>query len=140
MLKHVDLSACEHPGEGFLGTDVFGNSGLESIALPPALRVIERNQFICCKHLKSVSLGKNSVLEEIESKAFYKTRLRSFVAPPSLRKIGDFAFGCCGTMKRLELNEGIQEVGRYCFWDTRVKCLVIPPQASVSRRQLGLFK
>ena len=130
----MDLSACEHPGEDdFLSVNVFGSSGLESIALPPALRVIGRNKFICCEHLQSVSFGENSVLEEIESKAFYKTRLRSFVAPPSLRKIGDFAFGDCGTMKRFELNEGIQEVGRYCCWDTRIKCLVIPPQVSISR-------
>ena len=128
------MSACEHPGEDdFLSVGVFGGSGLESIALPPALRVIGRNKFICCEHLKSVSFGENSVLEEIESKAFYKTRLRSFVAPPSLRKIGDFAFGDCGTMKRFELNEGIQEVGRYCCLNTEVEDLKIPPKTRITR-------
>ena len=130
----MDLSACEHPGEDdFLSVGVFGSSGLESIALPPALRVIGRNKFICCEHLQSVSFGENSVLEEIESKAFYKTRLRSFVAPPSLRKIGDFAFGDCGTMKRFELNEGIQEVGRYCCLNTEVEDLKIPQKTRITR-------
>ena len=68
-LRHVDLGACALPsgGNDFLSEKVFDGSGLESIVLPRTLRVIGDRTFAECGKLRSVSLGENSMLEEIRS-------------------------------------------------------------------------
>ena len=59
------------------------------------MKIIGEGKFAGCKSLKSVTFGENSMLEEIQPKAFYGCGLESFVAPSSLRKIGAMAFGAC---------------------------------------------
>lgn len=54
-LKQVDLSACTSPASGtedFVSCCAFEDSTLESISLPPTLRVIGDRAFAGCKHLK----------------------------------------------------------------------------------------
>ena len=75
------------------------NSGVERIIFPSTLKVIGEGMLAGCEHLKSVSFGENSVLEEIKVRAFYGCGLESFIAPPSLKKIGAVAFGDCRSLK-----------------------------------------
>ena len=79
-----------------------------------------------CERLRSVTLGKNSLLKEIGVKAFYGCALESFSAPPQLEKIGDMAFGGCNALSYFRLNDNIRELGWLCFWGTKIDNLEIP--------------
>ena len=63
--------------------------------LPCTLCVIKERTFVGCKNLKSVTVGENSELKEIQSEAFCDSGLESFTAPASLRKIDSTAFKDC---------------------------------------------
>lgn len=69
-LRYVHL----HEGLTTLQRDAFGDSGLDSIALPASLRTIERGVFWGCKHLKKVYL------------------------PATIQRIGDFVFWHCDSL------------------------------------------
>ena len=139
-LKRADLSACtpECGEEPFLQRNTFSGSALESIALPSKMRVMRERALAGCKHLRSVTFGDNPTIEELGPQAFYGCGLESFVAPPSLRKIGGMAFGHCQALKDFKLNEEIEKVDWFCFWNTAITDLAIPPQVKMTPEQLGL--
>ena len=124
--------------EGQLLVSVFEGSGLESVVLPRTLRVVRKNMFLNCKHLKSIGFGEDSELEEIELRAFYGTGLESFVAPPRLKKIDAVVFGNCRALKRVSLNRDIEELGFLCFWATTIEDVTIPLQTRMTPQLLGL--
>ena len=72
--------------------------------LPCTLCVIKERAFAGCKNLKSVILGENSELKEIQSEAFCGSGLESFTAPASLKKIGNNAFMSCRALKHVNLS------------------------------------
>ena len=87
-LKRADFGASAlRPEDGYkyFSQGVFEESGLESVVLPRALRVIEKGLFSGTLGLKSVYFGENSQLEEIRASAFKKCGLESFIAPASLK-------------------------------------------------------
>ena len=100
-LERADLGACvlADTGRNFLASRAFENSGLESVVLPSALRVIRGYTFFGCKNLKSVTFGENPMMEEIGAKAFFDCGLESFPFLPSLKRVGDMAFGRCCALK-----------------------------------------
>lgn len=51
-------------------------------------------------------------LEEIEEQAFCECGLESFVAPAGLRLLAHGAFADCKRLERVELNEGLEVLGR----------------------------
>ena len=140
-LRRADLSACALQTDlthkqGSWFKCVFENSGLESVKLSPALRVVSERMFVGCERLASVSFGEDSQLCEIQAQAFKGCGLRSFVAPPLLQKIGDMAFGGCA-LKTLKLNRAVRELGWMCFWGTTAFHPKIP-SVGKTRKQLGL--
>ena len=140
-LKHADFSACVLPPNGetdFCLKTVFDESALESIVFPSSLRVIAEGTFKECEHLRSVSFGKDSLLEEIGCQAFQGCALESFEAPSSLKKIGKLAFCYCRALRDVKLTDNVQELGEFCFWKTVVKDLKMPSQVHMTPDQLGL--
>ena len=139
-LKHADFGACtlRSGGDDFFSARVFKNSGLESIVLPRALRVIKERTFLNCENLKSVIFGESPMLEEIGVKAFFNCALESFSAPPQLKKIGVLAFGMCNALRSFRMNAAIQEMDFLCFWRTVITSLNIPSRVRKTPKQLGL--
>ena len=117
---------------------MFQSSGLKTIMLPHALRVIGESAFTECKGLEQVVFGDKSELEEIGTKAFFQCGLRSFAAPPRLQKIGALAFSGCLRLSDFRLNQGIQELGWLCFLTTAVQQIDVPPQVGKTLEQLGV--
>ena len=72
--------------------------------LPRTLCVIKEHTFVGCKKLKSIALGENFELKEIQSEAFYGSGLESFTASASLKKIGNNAFMSCRALKHVDLS------------------------------------
>lgn len=59
------------------------------------------------------------------------------MAPASLRKIDGMAFGGCRELVDFRLNEGVQDLGGLCLWNTGV-ALQLPPQIQKTPEQLGI--
>lgn len=69
--------------------------------------MIEWLAFARCEQLKQVVFDSDSIVTEIQYKAFYHSGIESFTAPSSLRMIDLMAFGECCNLKTFELNEDI---------------------------------
>ena len=121
-----------------MGEGAFAGSGIESVKLPRALRVIRERVFAQCSNLKEVIFGMDSAVEEISAWAFWGSGLESFTTPPALKKIGDLAFGNCPALRNFRLNEEVQELGWLCLWGTGVTELKLPPQVRMTPEQLGV--
>lgn len=100
--------------------------------------VVGKEAFAACRSLEKVIFDAGSVVEEIATRAFYGSGLQSFVAPPSLREIGAFAFRECRELKDFRLNEDIQKVRRFCFWQTGITHLALPSHIPATLEQLGI--
>ena len=98
--------------------------------LPRTLPVIEARTFFNCKHLRSVTVGTGagSGLQVPDA----------FIAPPRLQKIGSLAFAGCTALKEFRVNEGVQELGWLCLWNSGVEKVDIPPHVRMTPEQLGI--
>lgn len=114
-----------HPGKVAVpdGVEVIAESAFEDtsitdIVLPDSLREIERMAFFDCSKLKSVDFGHG--LESIgdmshDSKTFESCfSLRELKLPPQMKTIGRGVFKNCG-IEKLELNEGLEDIGSNAF-------------------------
>ena len=79
--------------------------------IPSTLEVLEKDTFLECRRLSSVTFAEGSRLREIGPNCFAFTGLRAFEAPPSLRKIDRGVFYCCQNLQYLVLNEGLEALG-----------------------------
>ena len=79
--------------------------------IPSTLEVLEKDTFLECRRLSSVTFAEGSRLREIGPNCFANTGLKAFEAPPSLQKIGNRAFYCCGNLQYVVLNEGLEALG-----------------------------
>lgn len=100
--------------------------------------VIGKYAFARCTALEQVTFDEDSALEEVQFKAFFRSRLESFVAPPALRVIGDAAFEESRSLKDFRLNDDVQSLGWFCLWATGVTGLKLLPHVRMTRAQLGL--
>ena len=114
-----------HPGKVTVpdGVEVIAESAFEDtsitdIVLPDSLREIERRAFFDCSKLKSVDFGHG--LERIgdmshDSKTFESCfSLRELKLPSQMKTIGRGVFKNCG-IEKLELNEGLEDIGSNAF-------------------------
>jgi hypothetical protein len=115
---------------------------LESIVLPPSLRVIGRNCFQECDLLSSVSFVGTSQLKTIKGNAFeYCPALQSITLPASLEKLEDEAFMECSALVSVILppNSHLLWMGERVFLRCgMLKTFVVP--ASVEHLGQGCFR
>lgn len=71
---------------------------------------IEKSAFRGCRSLKHVVFPDDSVLESIEDECFVASEIEEFLAPPSLKRIGASAFSECKRLRKVVLNEGLDEL------------------------------
>jgi len=111
----------------------FECSSLEYIELPDSTDTIARNAFFDCnklveiKHkvknihdsafrhcIKLENFDFHSVIS-IGAYAFRETGFKHLVIPGNVTSIGTKAFADCLVLETVELQEGVQEIGEYCF-------------------------
>lgn len=106
---------------------------LQTIELPDTTDTIARNAFYGCERLEDVkhsvkfindSAFRNctklaefdfSTVNIIGSYAFRNTGFKHLVIPGNITTVGNKAFADCLLLKEVDLQEGIQELGEYCF-------------------------
>lgn len=130
-----------------IGKYAFRNSQITSIIIPNKISSIADGTFYGAAHLRSIQLPKK--LKKIERCAFQGTGLEKVQLPSSLEKIGEYAFWRSqitnitipGTVKKIEggafsnclklkkviMENGIQQLGHGCFFRCKkLKTVEIP--------------
>lgn len=75
------------------------------------MTTIHKRAFSCCRSLKKVSFQSGSLLKTIYDCCFSESALEEFLAPPGLKEIECGAFKNCKSLRRVELNEGLVNIG-----------------------------
>lgn len=87
-IKHVAIPASLQT----IGIEVFYRAGLESVTLAEGVKAVGANWFAY-------------------------TDIKEFIAPESLATIDQFAFAYCDKLEYVRINEAIEEVGTYAFYE-----------------------
>ena len=114
----IGLKCVELPGslEG-LGCGGFsGCVNLESVLIPDNITVVPGYIFARCENMKNIVLPDGVV--KISDYAFHTcSRLESInLKDTAVRVIDTFAFTCCRKLKRVELPDTVEYIGKSCFW------------------------
>jgi hypothetical protein len=112
-----------------IGARAFSHAGLEWVALPPSLRMVDGAAFADTK-LREIDIPDG--VETIGGSAFYQAKLERVALPASLRIIGWLAFA--GTkLREIDLPDSVIQVGERAF-DCRLTKVSLGP---VGGRQWG---
>jgi len=125
--------------------DAFGYSGIRSIDLPDGLEEIQENAFRGSK-LSEIVIPES--VTDIEYGVFSNSNIRNVTFPSTLTYISGSMFSSCknldtmvipGTIKTIRewafedssirgliLEEGVEAIGAFAFWDTDMEYIVIP--------------
>lgn len=126
----------------FVGFDIDADrSLLESIVIPPTIKILESSAFDNCSNLQNVTLypGYESSLSELRLGAFQKcASLTEIELPKSVRIIGPRCFFDCQSLTSVTLPEGLESIGYEAFaLCPNLKSITIP--ASVTEIDIGAF-
>ena len=100
-------------------------TGLEEIAIPDTVTVIESNAFSDCENLKSIEFSEN--LTQIEGSAFSNCNgLTEIVLPDNVIKVSGYAFGNCTNLNKVTLSKNIEALGDRAFANTSIAEILIP--------------
>lgn len=84
-------------------------TALESIKLPPTLKMIEKDTFRQCASLRMVEFSEG--IEKIGITAFCESGLEKIELPSSLRELAQGAFAACDNLRQVKINEGLEVLG-----------------------------
>lgn len=74
------------------------------------------NAFNGCSKLKTISFNSRSILESIGADAFRGTGISEIILPSTVRRVEDGAFYGCASLKKIELNDGLEYIGKEAFY------------------------
>lgn len=118
-----------------IGFRAFRESGLESIAIPPSVRVIHQSAFCGCRNLKKVTL--NEGLEVLGTNkypsgygrwcgVFDGSALEHIDLPLTLKRIEYNVFRDCRELRRVKLPDGLEYIGKHSFAGTGLESVKFP--------------
>ena len=91
---------------------------LKSISFPSSLRSIEKESFIECTALESVTFDENAQVKTIPNAAFADcVMLKNVSFPNNLNSIGESAFAGCSALVKLNLPQNLNSIEEMAFLD-----------------------
>lgn len=69
---------------------------------------------------------------EIGSNAFYNTDITSVTLPSTVKRISTYAFGWCTSLKKINLNDGLEKINDYAFYKCYTLSSVKIPDSCLS--------
>ena len=92
------------------------------MSIPASVRVIGKWAFAECGKLRDIDIGKNSVLEVLESRCLQGVMVQGIIVPASVRTLGDGVFRKSGVHSvRFERGSRITHIGAGCFADSAIE-------------------
>ena len=108
----------------FAGVDTYIDNLVYKIVINDGITSIGNYAFCGFTKLQSLSIG-SSVTSIGEGAFYFTSALHTVTIPGTVRKIGIRAFTGSG-LTSCTLNQGIQTIDNYAFYNTKLKYLVIP--------------
>ena len=103
----TDLYPAVPEGTVEIGQDAFAGKNVESVVLPPSVRIIGEGAFRSSS-LETIALP--AELKELRERAFSRTFLKAADIPGSVREIGANAFFDCDSLKSVRLRDGVRKI------------------------------
>ena len=101
----------------------YGCESLEVISSLGEIEIISKEAFYGC-NIQKIILPKS--LKEIDDNAFNSnSNLYDISLPENMRRIGNSSFAFC-SINHVFLNDGLIEIGDFCFFDCPIEYLAIP--------------
>ena len=125
----TSLTSFEIPELATIPSNVFNNTGLESVTIPASVQTIEGWAFGDCVNLSSVTFVSNSNLQSIGDWAFDNCeKLSSFTIPSTVSSIGESAFAdtALSSFESVSWPISITEIPMQCFYGCNFTSVVIP--------------
>lgn len=124
-LTSVDLSNCKKLDR--IGASAFNwCPSLEEVLLPESLSAIGNGAFCGCK-IENIDFSACKLLTKFPGELFDKCKsLEEVVWPPHLKEIGGFAFYHCESLRRVELPDSVEVLGKQIFQGCKLKSLSLP--------------
>ena len=99
---------------------------IEEVMIEAGCTSVGKNAFTNVQHVTDVNLP--SSLISIGDNAFAGTLISEVTIPPSLKIIGASAFASCKYLKKVILDDNIEEIKEYAFWGSNISSntLVMP--------------
>lgn len=120
-----------------IGENAFANSDVQTVYLPPKLKLIGKNAFSWCENLTAVILPES--LQMIDDGAFSNcSGLTQINIPDDLKFIGANAFRACSAIKEITLPETLHTISRRAFdFCVSLEKIVVPKK--ITRITEGVF-
>lgn len=109
-----------------IGEFWFANCAIEAVHVPASVETIRVEAFQFCTSLREVEFEPDSVLKEIETRAFAHCTLTNFTTPHTLARLGEAAFDGCHVLRNVQLHEGLLALGDCCFRKCALSNLLFP--------------
>lgn len=125
-LRVADFSKCIKLER--IGASAFSNlENLETVILPPNIKVIEDEAFCYCSNLKSIDFKRCPKLEHIGYRAFDNIPITSVdLSGTNVKFIGAYAFNNNHQLSRINLPDSLMAIGEEAFACTGLTEIVIP--------------
>lgn len=118
-----------------IGRGAFRNTKLESVIVPPSVRVIHQSAFCECDDLRKVVLSEglevlgtdeHTVTGDKLYGVFHESAVDNVVFPSTLKKIEYSAFEDCAHLRSVVLPAGLEYIGDSAFSGTGFERVLLP--------------
>lgn len=106
----------------------FANRNIQSVTIPPFVKIIDSFSFENCSQLKSIDIPTHSELQIIGDCAFSYTSINKICISNHITKIGENAFFQCRELQRIEISENseLTEIDDRVFNESGIKSIYLP--------------
>ena len=111
-----------------LKKELFFESFINCVSIPPHIKQICSNSFMICEDLEFVNITDDSELQVIENDSFCFTSICDFYIPRHVKNIGDGAFANCGMLQIIEIdvNSELKFFGINMIYNSPIVIIMAP--------------
>ncbi len=120
----------------------FEHTNLSVVTIPSSVSCIEKEVFMDCKLLTTVSFQGNSTLTKFENSensiygSFYDcTSLTKVELPPALTEIGSGTFYSCTSLSEIVIPDAVERIGQSAFFGSGLTKVTIPDAVGAIDKQ-----
>lgn len=113
-----------------IGKLAFCDCRMSSVEIPSSVTKIAENAFLRCKQLKSIVIPSSvtALGEQFGDSGMFKdcAALESITISGNIKRLPNYMFHSCKNLRSVVIEEGVEEVGKYCFFASGLESITFP--------------